>query len=72
MTTIAGHTFVDTPTGRQCPGCGKYWIDVAPGAYMELGAMNIAHTGAMNEAERNQIRDELERIWVAVQKSVAG
>lgn len=68
MTTIAGHTFEDTPSGRACSYCGKLWVDVAIGAYLPVGASGISHTGTMSETEKKEIEAEVDRIWMAVAK----
>lgn len=68
--SIAGHTFVDTPHGRVC-ACGKRWADIACATRADSGKLHIAHTGALNDAEADEIAAERDRIWEAVQKVCA-
>lgn len=80
MTTIAGHTFDFTPTGRRCIGfrssgtpCNRAWIDIRCCTAEDINAMEIAHVGQLNAAELNEIIKEKEReenaIWQAIQAS---
>lgn len=62
---IAGHIFEDTPVGRIC-ACGCYWRQIASASKADIGQLHIAHTGALNEVELNQILEERDRIWDAV------
>lgn len=65
MSTIAGHTFADTPSGLRC-SCGKSRSDVLAARRSDIGQVGFAHTGALNEAEYQQIECERERVWAAV------
>lgn len=72
MQTIAGHTFIDTVNGDQCP-CGQLWIMIEDTAAEDIGKPDIAHVGTLNEQEYLQIATERERkrarkmaIWEAV------
>jgi hypothetical protein len=68
---IAGHTFVDTPGGRCCTLCGRRWTSIASATEVDIGRDGIAHTGALNAAELNQIVAERERIYATI-ADVAG
>ena len=66
-TWIAGHSFVETPSGRQCAACGKTWLAVlAEREHWKPGTQGIAHNGALTENECNQLHAEIERIWKAL------
>lgn len=67
MSLIAGHTFHDMPHGRVCSGCGRRWSDIASTTHDDVGKLDIAHTGALNGAEADEIEAERDRIWRAVQ-----
>lgn len=68
--TIAGHTFTDTPGGRICD-CGRRWLDVlAAREFWRSGETDIAHQGALNEAEVAELNAEVERIWAATKSAV--
>ena len=69
--SIAGHTFEDTPHGRVC-GCGRRWSDIASTTDADVGKMDIAHSGALNKAEADEIAAERDRIWEALAKVCAG
>jgi hypothetical protein len=71
VSTIAGHTFQDTPHGRVCAGCGKRWVDLACVTRADVGKPDIAHEGNLSGNEVDQIEVEKERIWQAVQKVCA-
>ena len=72
MTIIAGHNFTDTAAGRVCLGCGKRWTDITFATRANIGEVDIAHTGALNEQEADEITAERDRIWEAVSKVAAG
>ena len=62
MATIAGHTFVVLPHARVCE-CGRRWVDIAGVSKSDIGKTDIAHNGALTEAEYEQIVAERERLW---------
>ena len=68
--SIAGHSFVDTPHGRVC-GCGRRWVDIASVTRDDIGKLDIAHSGALNGQEADEIDAERERLWLALQKVCA-
>lgn len=68
--TIAGHTFIDSPTGRAC-ACGRLWVQIAGTRHDDIGKPHIAHIGDLNVAEFEQIEAERERIWSTVFATVA-
>jgi hypothetical protein len=66
MTTIAGHTMVDGPGGRACKFCGKTWLSILDQRdFWRPGEKGIAHIDPLNEAECQQLRAELDRIYAA-------
>lgn len=63
MSTIAGHTFVLSPDGKEKCACGKEWIDVAPASKQDIKKLGWAHSGELTETEYGQIDAERERRW---------
>lgn len=71
MSTIAGHEFIEQPYGRACRACGKKWLDVlATREYWRPGETGIAHVGALNQLECDQLYAEVERIWGTLRAGV--
>lgn len=60
--TIAGHVF--DIQGKWCT-CGKKFVDISSVTAEEIGQPNLAHSGALNEKEFNEIRAEVDRLWKA-------
>jgi len=61
--TIAGHTFVSRPNGRDECSCGKTWVDIAPATEDDIKKEGWAHSGSLTEFEYKQIVKERERRW---------
>jgi hypothetical protein len=60
---IAGHVFTETPDrGRAC-SCGRRWVDIAGSTRDDIGRPDIAHYGALSEAEFAGIEAERDRLW---------
>jgi hypothetical protein len=66
MTTIAGHSFVETFGGRACSSCGRSWTAIAGATEDDIGASDIAHAGKLSKEEFDEIVAERSRIWAAV------
>jgi hypothetical protein len=72
MTTIAGHSFVETFGGRACSGCGRSWTAIAGATEDDIGAFDIAHAGKLGREEFDEIVAERSRIWAAVGEVARG
>ena len=72
MTTIAGHSFVETFGGRACSSCGRSWIAIAGSTEDDIGALGIAHVGKLSKEEFDEIVAERSRIWAAVGEVARG
>lgn len=66
--SIAGHTFVGQ--WNRC-SCDKRFSDISWATRANVGEMHIAHSGALNEREADEITAERERFWLAL-TDVAG
>lgn len=75
--TIAGHTFVETGTGRRCMNhnnqgvvCYRSWLSIKDTVQEQCGKPNIAHNGDLNASEFNDIvaerQREIDAMWKAV------
>jgi hypothetical protein len=64
--TIAGHDFTNSAGGRACQSCGLLWTRISGCRPEDIGELKLACTGALNQAEYDQIVAERERIWAAV------
>lgn len=60
---IAGHQFVDGIHGLTCQACGWRFSYISGVQRTDIGKNGWAEHGALNEAEYNQIRAEVERQW---------
>lgn len=64
--TIAGHRFIESPTGRVCD-CGRTWLSVlAEREYWVVGAHGVRHFGTLGPADVDELQAELDRVWTAV------
>lgn len=65
MPYIAGHDFEHTPGGRRCKlgECRKLWADISYVTKDDIGKSGWAHTGALNQAEYDQIVAERDRLF---------
>lgn len=72
MTTIAGHSFVETFGGRACSNCGRSWTAIAGSTEDDIGALGIAHVGKLSKEEFDEIVAERSRIWAAVGEVARG
>jgi hypothetical protein len=75
---IAGHCFEDTPSGRRCIStdcngktCFMSWLSIRDATAADLGLLNIAHTGALNDAELASIVEERAREEAAVWEAIS-
>ena len=64
--TIAGHSFTNSAGGRVCESCGVLWTRISGCSPEDIGELKLACTGALNQAEYDQIVAERERIWLTV------
>jgi hypothetical protein len=72
MTTIAGHSFVETFGGRACGSCGRSWTAIAGATEDDIGALGVAHAGKLSKEEFDEIVAECSRIWTAVGEVARG
>jgi hypothetical protein len=63
MTTIAGHSFVETFGGRACSSCGRSWTAIAEAT---------EDAGKLSKEEFDEIVAERSRIWAAVGEVARG
>jgi rubredoxin len=63
MTTIAGHTFEETPDGRKSKVCGKKFVDIAGVTEDQIEKTGWAHSGTLTRTEFKEIKDEVNRLW---------
>lgn len=77
MSTIAGHDFGETSTGRRCTKlsytalpCDMPWLHVRSARKEDISHQGFAHQGALNEKEYNEIREEKQKeetdLWLAI------
>jgi hypothetical protein len=66
---IAGHTFIETISGRVCRYCDKRWTDLMGADESAINQSGWAHQGVLIERELEEIRAEKERVWALVMEA---
>jgi hypothetical protein len=64
---LAGHSMVLGPGAEACEWCGRTWLSLLNDRDLwVVGATGIAHSGALNVAEKKELDARLERTWHAI------
>jgi hypothetical protein len=68
---LAGHSMVSNTHGEACEVCGKTWLQMlGERPFWKVGAMGIAHTAGLNDAELAQLNARIARTWSSVKAAV--
>ena len=70
---VAGHKFIGVGSDQRCEGCDRWWTDIMDCDETDIGKTGRAHSGQLNAAELDEIRQKRKyelRFWDAIEAAV--
>ena len=70
--SVAGHQFEGIGSDQRC-ACGRWWSEIMDCDETDIGKTERAHSGQLNAAELEQIREKRKyelRFWDAIEAAV--